>query len=244
MSFYFDDKKGDPLMAKINMRDISARSKRWDHPVKNLFKYSRAMTQQSGNILDIPKKERERYCVALFSLALAKDSQRDWWTHMPNFDPPDGFVMTIVEEIKGAYKGYLREIQVVEHRAEPESVIEGIRDKMLENSYEPNTVLACLGLTPGIHNFEFLANQLASVQSQLKHIFIVFPGAMWSPEVPNVKPLSTTYTAVQLLPVFQSVTFDLTPYLNDYKERYDKGEEVVFIDGSKMFFKTENPKYT
>ena len=37
MVFYFDKKRGDNLMSKINLRDISLRAKQWDHPAKGLF---------------------------------------------------------------------------------------------------------------------------------------------------------------------------------------------------------------
>ena len=76
-------------MSKINLRDISSRAKQWDHPAKGLFKYAESMKVHGGDILKIPKKDRERYCVSLVALAMMNDSKIEWWTNVPIQDPPD-----------------------------------------------------------------------------------------------------------------------------------------------------------
>jgi len=45
------------------------------------------------------------------------------------------------------------------------------------------------------------------------------------------------------LPVFQRTTFDFRPHLEDFKERYEKGQESRLIDGNAVHFGTVNPKY-
>ena len=244
MAFYFGEKEGDELMRKINLRDINQRARQWDHPVKGLFKYAQAMKENGGNISKLSKKDRERYCVSLVGLALKNDSNLDWWTHMPNSDPPDGLVMTLRQEKNGVYMGYLREVEVVEHREAPENIFDVIRNKMAENTYESNTILVCLALTPAIYNLKKLATMLVSIKSSLKHIFVVFTGVALTQDLPSAIQTQTTYTMVQLLPVFQQRTFDSGPLLNDFKERYDKGQESRLIEGNEVHYGTANPKYT
>lgn len=229
-------------MQKINLRDINSRARQWDHPVKGLFKYAEAMKANGGDILKLPKKDRERYCISIAALALARDSGLEWWTHMPNPDPPDGLVITFRQEKNGAYMGYMREVEVVEHRNEPEKVFETIRNKMVDNNYQLNTILACLVLTPAIYDFKKLSTMLTPIESTLKHLFVVFTGTMLTKAIPLAEQLQTTYTMVQLLPSFEQITLDVRPYLNDFKERYEKGQESRLIDGNGIFYGTTNPK--
>lgn len=242
MAFYFDKRKGDELMSKINLRDISSRAKQWDHPVKGLFKYAESMKKHGGDILKLPKKDRERYCVSLVALAMMNDSQMDWWTNVPNQDPPDGLIMTLIQEKSDALKGYMREVEVVEHRGVPEQIFDVIRNKMTEKSYEHNTILVCLVLTPAVYDFKVLSAKLVSITSSLKHVFVMFAGVSLTQSKITVNQLKTTFTMVQLLPVFEMVTFDCSPYLDDFKKRYDKGQESRLIDENQVHYGTVNLK--
>ena len=243
MSLFFDKKKGDELMSKINLRDLSLRAKQWDHPIKGLFKYAESMKINGGDILKLCKKDRERYCVSLVALAMMNDSKMDWWTNMPTQDPPDGLVMTLIEEKPNIFRGYIREVEVVEHRDKPEQIFNVIRNKMTKNSYEKNTILVCLALTPAVYDFNMLAKKLSEIASSLKHVFVIFAGASLTQSNITIDKLKTTFTIVQLLPIFETETFDYIPYLNDFKERYDKGQESRLIKGNEIFYGTSNPKF-
>jgi hypothetical protein len=244
MAFYFGEKEGDELMRKINLRDINYHARQWDHPVKGLFRYAHSMKENGGNILKLSKKDRERYCLSLVGLCLRDESNLDWWVHTPNSDPPDGLVMTLKQEKNGAYMGYMREIEVVEHRNTPESIVDVIKNKMVENTYEPNTVLVCLALTPAIYDFQKLATKLVGIKSSLKHIFVVFTGMPLTYGLPTSDQIQTTYTMVQLIPVFQQITINSRPHLNDFKEKYKKGQESRLIERNEVHYGTANPKYT
>ncbi|PIQ91579.1 MAG: hypothetical protein COV70_02905 [Parcubacteria group bacterium CG11_big_fil_rev_8_21_14_0_20_39_22] len=243
MVFYFGKKKGDELMSKINLREISSRAKQWDHPVKGLFKYAESMKKCGGDILKLPKNDRERYCVSLVALAMMNDSKMDWWTNIPKQDPPDGLVMTLIQEKPDALKGYMREVEVVEHREKPEQIFNVILNKMTEKSYENNTILVCLALTPAVYDFNMLAKKLAEITSSLKHVFVMFAGISLNQSNISVDRLKTTFTMVQLLPVFEMETFDYSPYLDDFKVRYDKGQESRLTDGIEVHYATANPKF-
>lgn len=246
MAFYFGEKTGDELMLKINLRDISSRAKQWDHPVKGLCKYAESMRNNGGNILKLPKKDRERYCISIVGMALKTDSHLDWWMNMPNQDPPDGLVITLKEEKPGAYMGYMREVEVVEHRDEPNKLFETIRDKMTENTYASNTILVCLILTSStaVYDFHLLAKELSDVKSPIKHVFVVFTGMMLTGNTPTKEQIQTSYTMVQLLPFFEHGTVDSRPHLADFMDRYNKGQESRLIEGNRIDFGTVNPKFT
>jgi len=38
-------------------------------------------------------------------------------------------------------------------------------------------------------------------------------------------------------------TFDYSPYLDDFKVRYDKGQESRLTDGIEVHYATANPKF-
>ncbi len=230
-------------MRKINLRDINHRARQWDHPVKGLLKYAQSMKEHGGDILKLPKKDRERYCISLVGLALKNDSNLDWWIHMPNPDPPDGLVITLRQEKNDAYKGYIREVEVVEHRDAPEKIFDAIRDKMVEKNYESNTVLVCLALTPAFYNLQKLARMLSLIKSSLKHIFVVFTGVSLTQGLTSPIQIQTTYTMVQLLPIFEQTTLDVQPHLDDFKNRYDRGQESRLIENNGVYYGTTNPKY-
>jgi len=243
MNFYFGEKKGDKLMLKINLRDISLRAKQWDHPVKSLFKCAESMKKYNRNILQIPKNDRECYCISLVALAMMNDSKMDWWINIPKQDPPDGLVMTLIEEKPNVFKGHIREVEVVEHRKKPEQIFDVIRDKMTKKSYENNTILVCFALTYATYNFRMLSEELAKIESSLKHVFIVFTGIPLTQSDVMIDKLKTIFTMVQLLPVFESKTFDYNYYLDDFKKRYDKGQESRLIDANGVYYGTTNPKF-
>jgi hypothetical protein len=235
-------KTGDALMSKINLRDISSRAKQWDHPIKGLFKYAESMRNNGGDIFKLPKKDRERYCVSIVALALKNDSQLDWWMNMPSPDPPDGLVITFREEKHGIYMGHMREIEIVEHRNEPEKIFETIRDKMIENAYESNTILVCLILTQSISVYDFrsLASRLVGINSTLRHVFVVFTGILLTDSISTKEQVQSTYTMVQLLPIVEHGTFNSKPHLDDFMERYKKGQESRLIEDNAIYFGTTN----
>lgn len=242
MAFYFDTSKGDKLMSKINLRDISLRAKQWDHPAKGLFKYAESMKINGQDILKLPKKDREYYCISLVSLALMEDSKLDWWINIPAKDPPDGLIMTLIKG-KDGFKSHMREIEVVEHRNESSGLFDIIKNKMVEKSYEPNTILSCLLLTPDLYDLKELSEKLLDIKSSLSHIFIVFSGIPLNNKDTTEDQLKTTFTMVQLLPKYKTKTFNYRSYLEDFMQRYNDGQESRLIEDNQIYFGTTNKKY-
>jgi hypothetical protein len=246
MTFYFGEKEGDALMRGINLRNLSRGANQWDHPVKGLLKCSEEIEKHGGDIFKISKKDRECYCVSLISLALKEGSGIDWWMHMPKQDPPDGMVMILQEERrheKTMYMGYMREVEVVEHRDEPNKIFETIRDKMVKKAYEANTILVCLILTPAIYDLKRLSELLGTVKSTMKHVFVVFAGAGMSETLSNPEGLKEMSATVQLLPTYEQATVNLRSQIVDFKQRYEKGQESRLIEGGSVYYGTTNPRY-
>lgn len=242
MTFYFGEPEGDKLMTKINLREIGKRAKLWRHPVRGFWIAADAVRKHGGDILKTPKKDREQFTISLTAMGLKSDSELDFWTHIPEFDPPDGFVMTFREEEKGVW-GSIREIEVVEHRNDPTELKNEFIKKLTEKSYLPNTTLVCLGLTPAIYDLRRLAQDLSKIESKIKYVFMVFAGK-WVPiESLPVLPEPGTYTLVQLLPIFQQTTFQLQQHFDDFKTRFEEGKECRIIEGNEIHFGTENAKF-
>ena len=98
-------------------------------------------------------------------------------------------------------------------------------------------------LTPAIYDLQKLATILSSIESPLKHIFVVFTGVLLTKNLPTPVQIQMTYTMVQLLPVFEKTTLDARPHLDDFKEKYDKGQESRLIENNGLYYGTANPKY-
>jgi len=245
MSFYFGEPTGDKLMLQIGLRELRANAKQWDHPVIGLFKYAEQMKLAGGDIFNLSKKGIESYCTAIVAMALKDDTKKDWWINMPKKDPPDGLVMTLEERLPGAHKVWLRGIEVVQHRDEPNKVFKTIERKMIEKLYEEKDILVCLILSQGVdvYDFRLLSDRLKEVQSPLKYVFVAFTGILLNDKVPTPEEVRTTYTLIQLLPVFETGSVSSIPHLGDFKERYDKGQESLLFGDGKIFYGTSNTKH-
>ena len=201
------------------------------------------MREHSGNILLIPKKVRELYAVSLTAMSLQSIEGSDWWVHIPANDPPDGLVMTLTPEGEGL-KGYLREVEVVEHRDRGELLFETIHKKMTEKAYSVDTVLVCLAVTTGMYDFKRLAKRLKPIESNVTHVFVLFAGASIADldAIPE-EELKTNYAMIQLLPSFIPSTFNLRPFLDDFEKKYEMGRESRLIEEDAVYFGTANPKH-
>lgn len=241
MNFFFDEKYGDNLSTGIRLKEINKLAKNWDHPMKGIFK-SVSRISEFGDIYALPKKERETYCTSLMALALMSESKFDWWVNMPKEEPPDGLIATFVEK-NGSITGMLREIEVVEYRNKSDDLYELIKKKMTRKAYASNTVLACLVLSPEIYDFRELAIRITLINSSLRHVFMVFSGAMIEDVTSGKLKAKHTYTMVQLLPKYEFFSFSIEPFMEDFKKRYEIGQESRLIEGEQMFYGTANLKF-
>ncbi len=242
MSFFFGENLREKISHKIRMREIGQLTKLWDHPMKGIFKCVQELPKY-GDILTLPKKLRETYTISIMGLALMEASKLDWWVSMPNGDPPDGFIGTFAEGQKG-YTGLMREVEVVEHRTASTNLFETVSKKMTEKSYGTNTTLVCLLLTPDIYDLEALSVKISHIRSKLDHVFVVFSGGMYEDIKSEKLDEKLIFTMVQLLPIYERLTFSIAPFMTDFNDRYQQGQESRLIDGDMMYYGTTNKSHT
>lgn len=241
--FIFGDSLSDKLMKRINLREIDQIAKEWFHPYYSFINLAKETTTSGSGILGASKKNRESYAVSILALALQESTKKDWWLHIPDKEPPDGYIVTFQEElVKGklGIKGKLREIEVVEHRSNDKTLLQRFREKILDISYDPDTVLVCLMLVSGEYDFKKLSDDLKNASFKQSHAFIVMHGVSISS---GAQKADLRLTAVQLLPQFTSVTFDLSDQHKDFKKKFDVGREERLIEGNMIHYGTRNLKF-
>ncbi len=155
------------------------------------------------------KRNKELYATALLALSMQQDvpTKHGWWFTKSPQDPPDGVIGTILENKIGNIIN-VREVEVVEYF--DGQILETLKDKMKDKSYEPNTVLVCL-LSPnttGLIDLKSLSQQIQQVKFPLSYIFAVFHSFEISslPKNPALENLVKT-TFVQLSPEYVIVNF-------------------------------------
>lgn len=241
--FIFGDSLSDKLMKRINLREIDKIAKEWFHPYYSFMVLAKETSTSGSGILGASKKNRESYAVSILSLALQESTKKDWLLHIPDKEPPDGYIVTFQEELtkgKLGIKGKLREIEVVEHRSNDKTILQRLQEKILDTSYDPDTVFICLTLVSGMYDFKKLSEDLKSVSSKQSHAFVVMHGL---PISFGALKADLRLTAVQVLPEFASVTFDLRNQYNDFKKKFDIGREERLIEDNTIHYGTRNLKF-
>ena len=167
------------------------------------------------------KRNKELYATALLALSMQQNAptKHGWWfTKLPEHDPPDGIIGTILESEIGNIIN-VREVEVVEYFGG--QILDTLNDKMKNKSYEPNTALVCF-LSPSITellNLKDLSQQIKGVKFPLTYIFAVFHGFEITslPEKPALEDLAKT-TLVQLAPEYVVVNFSPHTICKSWRE--------------------------
>ncbi|MFH1522937.1 MAG: hypothetical protein ABIE43_03925 [Patescibacteria group bacterium] len=242
--FIFGESLSEELMKRINLREIDKNAREWFHPYYSFLNLCKEIGTSGHDLLKASKKYRESYAISILALSLQESTDRDWWLYIPDNDPPDGYIATFQKEIikdNTQIKGKIREIEVVEHRSEDKTLLNRLKNKLLDTSYNPDTVLVCLMLVSGIYNFEKLSNDLKKISPKLKHIFLIIHGVQIFSDISNATFFKLT--AVQLLPEFASVTFDIRNQYKDFKKKFDIGREYRLIIDNEIHYGTKNLKF-
>src|SRR3989344_7400497 len=146
---FFGEKRGDPLMDKIYLREVAARATEWEHPAYGIVEFLKAK-QAAGDWLKTSKRTREVYALSICAASLRQDTRRDWWVAPSETDSSDGILITESPVTDGVFKGLMRDCEVVEHRDRSISLYDRLRQKLYEKTYGENQALICLMLTPGL----------------------------------------------------------------------------------------------
>lgn len=235
--FFFDEKRGDKLMSKINLRNIDAFARHWEHPVRGMLKTAEIVHVKDKDILKAPKKIRELYCISLLAIGLQDAHKEDWWFHIPESDPPDGLVGTFYQEQKGI-KGFMREVEVVEHR--DSDLFVTLENKLKDSSYTADTIFVCIVFSSGLYNFDVLSQRLQNTRYASEHIFLVFGGSMLGDRIVSEEDKKYIFSLVQVSPKFIYATFDLRNQMTKFEEKYKMGQELRLIENGQIFYGTTN----
>ena len=239
-SFLFGEKRSNKLNAKINMREIGIRAKKWEHSIFGLFMMAEERKKVNDDILKTPKRTREIYALSIIAMAMQYDYEQDWWINTSETENSDGLIMTFSKEGDNGQRGLMREVQVVEHREGNGDIFDTISKKISGTAYLPETILVCLVLSNGIYNLELLSESLKQTSSTFEHIFLVFAGiGIADPAIP-MKNIMRSYSLVQLLPKFARATFDYSVLLEDFEKKFKLGRESREIEGNNIFYTTRN----
>ncbi len=240
--FTFGDKKSDKLNLKVNLKEIEARARQWEHPVYGLFRVNEEINKNSGDILKTSKRTREVYALSILAMAMQDNYKHYWWINISETDAADGLIMSLQEIIGIGAKGLVREVQIVEHRYGDKDIYDTIFEKVSNTAYMPETILLCLVLCNQVVNLELLSQRLSCTKSSFDDIFLVFAGISTS-EFMSTDQINHTYSLVQLIPTFISTSFDYRSILTDFIDKYKKGQEILCIENSKIIFYTRNKKF-
>ncbi len=195
------------------------------------------------------KRNKEIYATAMAALCMQKSepTKHGWWFTKPPQDPPDGVIGTPTEDTNiGANIMRGREIEIVEYFNG--SIIETIKNKLDNKSYEPNTILVCL-LSPQnsikVFDFKAISEQIKQLRLPLIHIFLVGHGFQITPTFASLtrqeqiaKMLKIFF--VQLLPQYAIV--DISP--DTCCETFQSGEEQAWLKFTKLGKGTDFQKIT
>lgn len=176
------------------------------------FRQERSLDFQSAWLDRDMKRNKELYATALIALLMQQDAptKYGWWFTKPSYNPPDGIIGTISEG-PNANIISVREVEVVEYFGG--QLLDILKNKMKNKSYEPNTALVCL-LSPNtteLLNLQDLSQQIQRIKFPLTYIFAVFHGFEIAslPKNPALEDLAKI-TFVQLAPEY--VVVDFSPH--------------------------------
>ncbi len=185
------------------------------------------------------KRNKELYATSLVALCMQHDvpTKRGWWFTKPPQDPPDGLIGTPIEdEVGGGNIMHGREVEVVEHFGG--SLLDTIKNKLGNKSYEPNTILVCL-LSPqdnvSIFDFKSISEQIRSISLPLAHIFLVGHGFQITfkfrdlSREEKIEEMSKVLL-VQLLPKYAMVNISPDSSCKSYRE----GKEQAWLKFTKI----------
>lgn len=241
MVFTFGDPTGDRLNARINLREIEKIATEWDHPYYFFQRTAEEAVKLGSDILQTSKKTRESYATAILAMALHSSTGEDWWMHIPEKEPPDGYIMMLKEEdYKGetVLRGKLREIEVVEHRDNDKTILERLTEKT-DGGYSKDTVAICLVFVGGVYDFKAISDELKKQNSGLQHAFLVAHG-MQLDGSNQLNPLKLS--ATQLLPEFATTSFDIRDIHKDFSEKFEVGREARSTKDGEVHYTTRNLK--
>lgn len=162
----------------------------------------------------------EVWTVTMLALAMQHRENKIFWLGKPKDDPPDMAIMTIID------KGYFhaREVEVTRCVNPDEELINNILKKDKKNKLSEKYLLCGFVEVPGRYDLKKIGKDLQSKLINIKNVILVFRGV----SIPNpsdeidLETIKNLWTVVQISPVFDAITLDISTEYNNWLNDPDK----------------------
>lgn len=212
----------------------------WHRPGGGLMEVLMRMKDtQKSDPTELTKEYIELYVASLLGMGLEISEKKTFWIAKPPIDPPDFVFMTMTKDTKGRIYFSSREVEITRFISlyTKTNLLQTILAKDI--TYPEDYIIICFLETDSIEDLRSLSNELIDKLKHISHVFVVFVGMPLSDYLNKYsakKPIAMI-NLVQLSPVFDSVSFDLTQKIEEWKR---DGEKLVYVDGREVFYGKRN----
>lgn len=178
----------------------------------------------------------EVWTSTMLALAMQHGQEKIFWLGRPKDDPPDMALMTISE--KGQFLA--RELEVTRCMHPNEELVANILKKDTGNSLSEKYVLCGFVEVPGTYDLIAMGKDLQTKLKRIKNVVLVFNGIgiQHPSEAVDGNMLKNSWTVVQIAPVFDSVTLDISV---EYKAWMDDPDKLRYTKDGKIYAGKRSP---
>ena len=162
----------------------------------------------------------EVWTTTILALAMQHREGKTFWLGKPKDDPPDMAIMTVTET--GHF--HAREIEVTRCIHPNEELTANILKKDRENNLSEKYILCGFLEAPGKYDLMRIGEDLKAKLSKLKNVILIFngKGLLSVDEVVEESVTKNLWTVVQISPVFDTITIDVSVEYRKWLEDPDK----------------------
>ncbi len=178
----------------------------------------------------------EVWTSTILALAMQREQEKIFWLGRPKKDPPDMALMTI----SGKGQFLARELEITKCTHPNEELVSNIIKKDAENNFSEKYILCGFVDIPGTYDLISIGKDLQTKLKKIKNVVLIFNG-MGIPhpsETVDVNVLRNLWTAVQISPVFNSVTLDISV---EYKVWMNDPDKLRYTKNGKIYGGKQNP---
>lgn len=178
----------------------------------------------------------EVWTSTMLALAMQHGQEKIFWLGRPKKDPPDMALMTISE--KGHFLA--RELEVTRCMHPNEELVTNILKKDAENSLSEKYILCGFVEIPGTYDLVAIGKDLQTKLKKIQNVVLVFNGVgiQHPNEVIAGNMSKNLWTVVQIAPVFDSVTLDISV---EYKAWMNDPDKLRYTKNGKICAGKRNP---
>lgn len=178
----------------------------------------------------------EVWTTTLLALALQHKEEKIFWLGKPRNDPPDMAVMTIADT--GHFLA--RELEVTRCRHPDEELVKNILKKDEENNFSEKYIVCGFVEVSGTYDFIKMGTDLQASLKRIKNVVLIIHGVGVNSrdEEVNFEAVKNLWTVVQIAPVFDSVTLDISA---EYRNWMADTAKLVYTKNAGIWYGKRNP---